>query len=132
MWSDNENTTGKARKPRFPWNPELSTFCLSTVAFLRPYQYVAGSNESADTWREVLKSLQDNYPGKFTELTIEKARDHVRTNLKARDTVVKSLEKASGVVEVETDYKRLQDQIIADRADCVSLHMAKKEKDKEK
>ena len=105
-----------AKRSKFPWNERLSTLVLREIYFEKPYQYVAGTPESATAWRTIFTRLNENYPNVFPE-TVEKVRDHVRGILKKRATMVRELEKQSGIVEEETEFKTLMDDIIAERDD---------------
>ena len=117
------------KRSKFPWNERLSALALREIYFEKPYQYVAGTPESATAWRTIFTRLNENYPNVFPE-TVEKVRDHVRGILKKRATVVRELEKQSGIVEEETEFKTLMDDNIAERDDYLGQHTVKKEKEK--
>ena len=119
----------QARK-RFTWNEQLSTIALREIYFSKPYQFVAGSTESAESWRLCVAELIKHKPVQFANLTVEKLRDHVRTALTKRTTVVRALEKQSGIVETETEIKKLMDDIIAERDDYLGQQTTKKENEK--
>jgi len=122
-----KNDTRK-RAPKFMWNEQLSTIALREVYFTKPYQFPGGSAESAAAWKSCVEHLSVH--PEFVGVTLEKLRDHIRTSLAKRLVVVRELEKASGVDETETEYKKLMDDVTAERDDFVLQHTEKKEKEK--
>ena len=103
---------------RFTWTDELETLFLREIHFLKPYQYAAGSNESAETWLLVTQNMQSNYDGKFAGIDRKKMQDKLRNILKNREVVVAALARESGIEVTETELTKLKDDIIAERNDA--------------
>ena len=76
----------------------------------KPYQYKSGCEDSCHSGNQVQDNLKTNY-NEFTGQTIKSLRDHLNLILRKRETVVKALEKQSGIEVEETEINTPMDNV---------------------
>ena len=113
------------------WDRLRETNFMKGVIYKKPYEHMGGSDESVDRWAQILKNLNENYGDVFAGMTVKKQQDKLRTLLKNRETVVKFLEKQSGIaLPLDDPWCQVIDAIIVERKDCIEKLMTIKQEKK--
>ncbi len=125
---ENQEPGTETKKPRvkFQWNEKLSYSCLQIYCHNKPYQYKSASKESVDAWDQILKDLAMADP-MFANVTLKQVRDHLNLVLRNRETLVKALDRQSGIDVQETPMQQLMDQIISERKEHIEFFTSQKE-----
>ena len=123
------NAEGEEKKTKFTWNQRLDIILLREYIFQKPYQYKPGSEDSCHSWNQVQDNLK-TFCNEFTGQTVKSLRDHLNLILRKRETVVKALEKQSGIEVEETEIDTLMDNINMEKKEFLEFFAAKKEENK--
>ena len=123
------------RAAPFPWtgNENLTYQALQVLAYKKPYQYKPGCPESVNGWKEIVDDLRQADAMFVThDLDVKKVRDHLNGILRKRETLVKILDKQSGIGDVQTSpMQDLMDQIIAERNEYVEFFKTQQQEKKQ-